>query len=326
MKASAIANANIAFVKYWGKEDTELFLPTRTNLSMTKADIYTHTTIEFSEDYSEDIIMLNEKKVDEKKFERIVKHLNLLRKKGGTNLKAKVVSKNNFPTAAGMASSASGFAALTVAGFAALGLDLKPEELSIIARQGSGSACRSIQGGFNKWVKGSDETSYAHHLYDADYWDIRDIVVVVKSTEKKISSTVGMDISTKTCPWYNKYAEIGEINTKRVEKALKEKDFEKLGKIIEEEALLLHCCMMTTVPSIRYWKPETLLVMDEVEKLREKGIKAYYTIDAGPNVHIITLPEYESEIENLFKGKDYVEEIYKSKPGGDAKVVEEHLF
>jgi diphosphomevalonate decarboxylase len=326
MKASAIANSNIAFVKYWGKKDARFFIPTRTSISMTISGLKTHTTVEFSKDFKEDLIIIDGIVAKKKEAENVVRFLEIIRNLAKVKLKAKVVSKNNFPKSAGLASSASGFAALTIAATEALGLELDKRQLSILSRLGSGSSCRSIYGGYVKWVAGnSSNNSYAYQLYDENYWDLRDLIVIVGSEEKKISSREGMEISKKTSPIYTNFVKIGERNVKMVENWLKEKKFENLGKIIELESFLLHAVMMTSNPPLMYWLPETIKIIQEVKRLREEGIEAYHTIDAGPNVHIITLPEYRKEIEERLKEKGKIGVIH-SKVGKDAKSINKHLF
>ncbi|MBU0530693.1 MAG: diphosphomevalonate decarboxylase, partial [Nanoarchaeota archaeon] len=177
MKASAVANANIALVKYWGKRDKKLMLPNNGSISMTVDGMNTHTTVEFDSKYEKDIVIINgEELQDEDTF----KHIDLIREKAGIQDKAKVVSNNNFPTAAGLASSASGLAALSVAGAKAAGLDLDKKELSMLARRGSGSASRSVYSGFVEWHRGEKDDgtdSYAEQIAPQDHWDFRMVTV-----------------------------------------------------------------------------------------------------------------------------------------------------
>ncbi|MBZ9572465.1 diphosphomevalonate decarboxylase [Patescibacteria group bacterium] len=327
MKATAIANSNIAFVKYWGKANPKLFIPTRNSLSMTVNALNTQTTVEFSKDYEKDTLFINEEAQVGKLLEKVIRHLDNLRRYTGVSLKATVISKNNFPKGAGLASSASGFAALTVASCVALGLGLNDQELSVFSRQGSGSSCRSIKGGFVEWIAGEkSEESFAYQLYDENYWDIRDIIAIVKSEEKKVSSRVGMAASLKTCPLYDDFVKIATPNIKQIKEGLTEKNFEKIGEIIEFENFLLHTIMTTTRPPLLYWSPDTFRIIQEVSFWRKKGIQVYCTVDAGPNVHLITLPEYALKIENKLKQMPSVIQVIHNKPGGDAKITNEHLF
>ena len=192
MKSTAVAPSNIAFIKYWGKKDELLRLPENGSISMNLSNLLTTTTVEFSEQYSHDSLLINGvQELHEEK--RAVQHLDRIRKLAGTSLKAKVVSVNNFPSSTGLSSSASGFAALTVAAADAAGLDLSEKEQSILARQGSGSACRSIPSGFTEWLDGNtSDDSYAVQVYPPDYWDIIDIVAIVNTGKKDISTSIGM--------------------------------------------------------------------------------------------------------------------------------------
>lgn len=327
MKASAIAHSNIAFVKYWGKKDTKLFIPTRSNISMTLDALTSTTTIEFSNDYEKDVLIINGKEQSGKAYDKAIRHIGTIRKYAGVTDKAKVVSENNFPTAAGMASSASGFAAMTVAANEALGLGLDDKQLSIISRQGSGSSCRSIKGGFVEWHTGNtSEESYAEQVFDENHWDLRDIIAIVEPEEKKVSSRAGMQMSMENCPLYPDFVKGAEKNLADVKKGLAEKDFNLTGEALELDSLMLHSIMMTTKPALLYWAAPTVKVMHEIMNWREQGLQAYHTIDAGPNVHIITTAEYANEIEQKAKEIEGVKGIIHSKVGGDAKIISKNLF
>src|SRR3989344_2976508 len=155
MKETAIAPSNIAFTKYWGRKDELLRLPENGSVSMSLSNLLTTTTVEFSKDYEKDEVIINGKTPKDIEIERVVTHLDRVRKLAKINLKAKVSSNNNFPIAVGLSSAASGFAALTLAASKAAGLNLSEKELSILARQASGSACRSIPNGFVEWLDGN---------------------------------------------------------------------------------------------------------------------------------------------------------------------------
>ena len=189
MKATAVAPSNIAFIKYWGKKNEKLRLPTNGSISMNLSNLHTTTTVEFNKDLDDDTVIINRQQVDSLKKDRVIKHLDRIRKMAKINLRAKVVSQNNFPMGGGLSSSASGFAALTVAGSSAAGLRLSEKELSILARYASGSSCRSIPDGFVEWLGGnSKETSYAISLYRPSYWGICDVIVVVDTKEKEVTT------------------------------------------------------------------------------------------------------------------------------------------
>lgn len=327
MKCTAVANSNIALIKYWGKANDKLFLPTNSSLSITLDGLNSHTTVEFSPDYKEDIVNIDGKNMEGEKREKVVKQLNLIRNIANSNLKAKVVSKNNFPSAAGMASSASGFAALTVAACASLGINLDKKQLSILSRQGSGSSCRSIYGGYVEWVKSNkSEDSYAMQIADKDYFDIRDVIAIVEQEEKKISSRAGMTETIKTCPLYSSRVNAAEENLIKIKKAIREKSFSDIGKIAEFDCLLMHATMLTTLPPLIYWSPETIKIIKLIQEWREEGLEAYFTIDAGPNVHILSLPENVKEIEGRLRELKGVRNIMSCKIGGDSRLSDNHLF
>jgi len=289
MKITAKAPANIAFIKYWGKIDQKLRLPANSSISMNLSDAYTITSVEFDKKYKSDLVYINKLKVKGKDLQRVSNHLNLIRRISKITDFAKVESKNNFPKGAGIASSASGFAALTVASTTAAGLSLSEKELSILARLGSGSACRSIPDGFTEWKMGKkSDDSYAKSIFKPDFWEICDLIAIVGENSKKVSSTEGHTLA-ESSPFYRTRITGMKKRVEEIKTAIRNRDFTKFGKIIEAEAINMHTVMMTSDPPLYYWKPETLNVMAEIIELREKGLECYFTIDAGPNVHVICL-------------------------------------
>ncbi|MBI3342256.1 diphosphomevalonate decarboxylase [Candidatus Curtissbacteria bacterium] len=198
MKASAVAPSNIAFTKYWGRKDEKLRIPENGSISMCLSGLQTTTTVEFSDKFKKDDITINDKK-DDSAVKRVIAHLNRIRNLAGTKQKAKVASKNNFPSSTGLSSSASGFAALTVAAASAAGLKLPEKQLSILARLGSGSACRSIPSGFVEWSNGTtSDTSYGKQIFKSDQFKIADIVAVVNTHKKDVSTTTGQQTATSS--------------------------------------------------------------------------------------------------------------------------------
>ena len=254
---------------------------------MNLSGAYTTTTVEFSQSYLKDDVTLLDGEFSEKETARVVKGLDRIREKAGSKEFARVVTKNTFPKGAGSAASASGFAALTVAGFAALGVNLTEKELTIVARMGSGSACRSIPDGFVEWVSGktSDE-SYACSLYQSTYWDLRDILVIVDTQMKKVSSTAGME-TISTSPYLSLRLAAIPLRLRNMKQAFDEKNFSRLGEIMEEDCLDMHHVMQTQTPPLFYWNDATKRIMEAVRGWRKNGLSVYLTIDAGPNVHII---------------------------------------
>ncbi len=338
MKATAIANSNIALVKYWGKRDEKLVLPFNNNVSMTLDKLNTKTTVDFDEKYDNDKVVFwkdwdkkIERETSSDEIEKIISMLNIVREMSGKKLCAKVETFNNFPTAAGLASSASGFAALAMAASKAIGLDLNKKELSILARKsGSGSASRSIEGGFVEFYKGKLETgedSFAEQIFPEEHWkELRMIVGIVSSGKKEIGSTEGMNLTVESSPYYEGWLETVEKDVETMKKAIKEKDLTLLGKTAEQNALKMHAAMLTTTPSIMYWKAGTIELMELVKEIRNNGTEAYFTIDAGPNVKILC---FDKDVEYIKTMAEEIKDVQKTvvcKIGSSAKYVDDHLF
>lgn len=332
MKATAQAPSNIAFVKYWGKSNNALTLPNNNSLSMNLESLHTITTVEFDEMYSEDLVEIgffqeSIQKVSGGKKQRVIDQLNRLRQLKNITTRCRVRSINNFPADAGIASSASAFAALTAAACAALQLKPSLKELSILTRLGgSGSAARSVPDGFTEWKRGKNSNgSYAVELAPPSHWDLVDIVLIVSQAEKSASSLEGHE-SAETSPYYP--ARLHELKQRvvRVRKAIMAKDFHTLGQEIEKDALSLHLTALTSVPPIWYWQPETIALIHEVYALRRQGIEAYFTIDAGPNVHVICEQKNAQKIRKHFASQAYISKIFSSGVGKGAQIISKHLF
>ncbi len=325
-KITAMAPANIAFIKYWGKQSNALRIPLNDSISMNLSGAYTTTTVEYSPLLRRDDISFVDESVTEPESARIAMHLDRIRKLSRKKIYAKVMTKNSFPKGTGIASSASGFAALTLAATKAIGLTIPEKELTILARVGSGSACRSIPDGFVWWHSGKKSNdSYAESLYPKTWWNIRDIVCVVSKETKKISSTEGMD-AVKTSPnWKSRVQQIPE-KIAAMKDALRAKDMYMFGTLIEEDAISMHCIMMTQRPPLFYWNDATLRVMETVYTLRESGIPAYYTMDAGPNVHILCEKKNEEMVYSALKNVFGVQSVLVNAPACGTHCVEQHLF
>lgn len=326
MKATAKAPANIAFIKYWGKKNEKLNLPLSSSISMNLSRVFTTTTVEFAPVYKKDVFEFTKEKATFKEKGRVFDQLDRIRKKTGITQYAKVISENNFPKGIGIASSAAGFAALTLAGTSAAGLSYSQKGLSILARLGSGSACRSIPDGFVEWKMGvSSETSYARSIFPPEYWDLRNIVVIVGGKEKKISSTEGHRLAP-TSPFFKERISVLEAKVKKMKRLIKEKRFTEFGIAIEEEAINMHTIMMTSKPPIFYWLPKTLEIMRLVWQWREKGLKIYFTIDAGPTLHLICQGRDEKRVLAKLGKIRGIRKIVSNKPAKGAYLVTNHLF
>lgn len=324
MKATAVAPSNIAFVKYWGKKDEVLRLPENGSVSMCLSNMLTTTTVEFAEKYTEDDVEVKGEGTEGKA--RIIAHLERIRKLAGSGSKAKVVSKNNFPSGTGLSSSASGFAALTLAASKAIGVGLTEKELSILARQGSGSACRSIPTGFTEWLDGSSsEKSYAISLYGPDYWQICDVVAVVSKEKKDISTTEGQKLTGSSIFYQERLKNI-KNKIEVIKKLIREKDFTAFGEMLEAEALELHAIMLTSKPSLIYLMPNSLLLMKSVKKWRNEGFECYFTVNTGQDVHIIIEKKNVSELVKRLKKIEQIQRIIVNEPGEGARITKEHLF
>ncbi len=306
--AEARANVNIALIKYWGKRDENLIIPYTSSLSLTLADWGTKTRVSFDEDLSEDCVSLDGVKLanDEsnKVRNRIVSTLDLIRKRAGISTKARVDSHNSVPTAAGLASSASGFAALTAAGAYAAGLDLSARELSRLARRGSGSACRSIFGGLVVWHAGEDdESSYAEPIDMPENLELAMIAIVLNPGSKPISSREAMRRTVETSSTYMPWVNQSEKDFQNAICAIKNSDIEALGSIVESNFAGMHETMHNAVPAINYLTEESYKVLDIVKSLRSEGLPAWATMDAGPNVKVLTVKSQAQKVADELRSR-----------------------
>ncbi|MBD1222918.1 diphosphomevalonate decarboxylase [Virgibacillus halodenitrificans] len=318
MKATAKAHTNIALIKYWGKRNEEIILPTNNSLSLTLDGFYTETTVALHEDYTEDHFILDGQPVVGEQYKRVTTFLDLIRKLAGKNIYADVRSINNVPTAAGFASSASGFAALAAAGTKAMGIHLSEQELSRLTRQGSGSACRSIYGGFAEWRMGKENDgsdSYAVPIAPVEHWDLRVAAVILSSTMKKVSSREGMKRTVESSPFFDGWVNSIPKDLEEIKEGIKARNMEKVGSIAEANCLRMHATTLGANPPFTYWHDTTLTVMQTVKQLREQGVPAYFTIDAGPNVKVLYLPENEKTVEKVLREIPGVTDVRLSKSG-----------
>ena len=313
---TAQAHPNIAVVKYWGKRDVPLNLPAVPSLSVTLDRFRTRTTVTWGIDAAEDAIWLNGQAADGKTRQRVSAFLDLV---APSRPRCKVVSDNNFPTAAGLASSSSAFAALALAADAAAGTGRDLDALSALARQGSGSACRSLWGGWVEWRLGqrTDGTdSHGIPLAPADHWDLAVVVAVVNAGPKKTGSRTGMNRTQETCPFYGAWVATAPADVEEGRAALLDRDLPRLGAVMEQSTLKMHATMLTTTPSIRYWQPASLAAIAVVEDLRQQGVGAWYTMDAGPNVKVLCSRTDAPEVANALKTA--VDRVEILEVGGNA--------
>ncbi|MDN6639278.1 MAG: diphosphomevalonate decarboxylase [Tetragenococcus sp.] len=285
----ARAFTNIALIKYWGKKDQQLILPMNSSLSLTLDAFYTETSVSFSKDYTQDLFYLDGELQDEKATQKVSRFLQLAREQAGIFEHALVYSQNFVPTAAGLASSASGLAALAGACNDALGLNLSTTELSRLARKGSGSACRSIYGGFVEWKKGhSDQSSYALPMA-SNHWedDLAMIFILINDKAKKVSSRNGMQQTVETSLYYDDWLKAADADIKKAQEAIENHDFHALGQVTETNCLKMHATTLAASPPFTYWTPDSLKAMNKVYAMRDAGQDCYFTMDAGPNVKVL---------------------------------------
>jgi diphosphomevalonate decarboxylase len=327
-KATAKAYSNIALVKYWGKGDETLRLPVNTSIAVGLDAIFTTTTVEFSDSYAQDEVAIDGDVFSSDEVERVSHHLDLIRTQAQIKTRAKVVTKNNFPKAVGAASSASGFAALTVAAATAAGLTLSEKDLSIIARQGSGSATRSVTGGISQWQKGtSSETSFAEKIESPAEWNLKVLLVFVgELQQKKVGSTEGMRLAS-TSPYFETAVVEAGKNIERLRSALSEKNWQKFGQVIEDECYRLHLVCMSSTPNILYWEAPTVAIFQKLLQLREtKKVYGFFTVDAGPHVHVVCQEDDVELIKSELKSVPSVTDIIECGVAPGAQILNDHLF
>ncbi|MGB8646502.1 MAG: diphosphomevalonate decarboxylase [Anaerolineae bacterium] len=325
-KATAKSYSNIAFIKYWGNRDQALRLPLNDSLSMNLEALTAETTVQFDDLLGEDKISINDMEVADTARNRISAQLDRVRAEAKITAHARVASRLNFPASTGLASSAAGFAALSLAATRAAGLELSEIALSVLARHGSGSACRSIPGGFVEWIASmSSATSFARSIAPADYWDLRDVVVIVTDKPKRVGSSEGHLVAT-TSPFMGERISRLPGRFHRAKRAILSRDLAALGPDIEAEATELHVIAMTSHPPVYYWSPEMVRVIEAARAWREQGLPVYFTLDAGPNVHLICEGKDAEVVANNVRSLEGVQQVIVSGAGGPAHVVENHLF
>ncbi|MBN1606752.1 MAG: diphosphomevalonate decarboxylase [Polyangiaceae bacterium] len=312
LTARTVAHANIALAKYWGKHDSARNLTAVPSLSLTLDRLRTETDILFDAGLAQDEASIDDEPLYGRPLERVVALIDQLRAMAGVTLCARVTSTNSFPTASGLASSASGFAALVLAGSKALGLSLSLPELSALARGASASAARSLFGGFVALEAGAEA---AVPVAPRDHWDVVMLVAVVTRATKGVASTEGMGHTARTSPYYRAWVDSAPEVFQEVRRAVQERNLEVLGEAMEHSALLMHACMLASRPSLFYLTPSTLVVLDAVRSLRNAGVSAYFTMDAGPHVKVLTLPVHAEQVAHTLEVLPGVVEVLSCRPG-----------
>ena len=325
-KATCRATSNIAFVKYWGRIDHQLRLPMNGSISMNLAAAYTTTTVEFDPNLDNDQIDVASTPLNQKQAARVFQQVDRIREIASVDTRVRVASQNNFPMGAGIASSASAFAALTVAAAHAAGLSLDEKQLTILARQGSGSACRSVPSGFVEWHYGEvSDDSFAETIAPTDHWDIRDLIAITQTEHKAVGSSKGIELVT-TSPFNDRRVELAHQSMDIIRQAILDHNWTQFGEETEREAVRLHMIAMTSNPPIFYWSPVTMRLIKSVIEWRNDGLEIYFTIDAGANVHIMARGQDADKIQGKLANLEGVEQVIHSKVGHGAQLVETHLF
>jgi len=320
LKAAAIAHPNIAFIKYWGNADNTLNIPLNGSISMNLGDLVTRTEVAFQPHYEQDTLSINDSYITGASLERVSRFLDIIRELSELKFFARITSETNFPIGAGIASSAAAFAALCMAAAEAAGLKMDDVELSRLARRGSGSACRSIPPGFVEWHAGAgDQDSCAYSIAPPDHWDLVDCIAIVQTDHKSVSSSVGHALA-HTSPLLPAFTSDAVRRLADCRKAILERDFDNFAGIVETDSNLMHAVMITSTPPIFYWEPASLVIMKTITRWREKGLAVCYTLDAGPNVHVLTTSDLSAHIVNELGQIPGVVRVITSKPGGEARL------
>lgn len=318
-RVTARACANIALVKYWGKRDSMFNLPAAGSLSLTLAALVTETTVEWGAFERDELVLNGTAAPADSEF------LDLVRTLAGFDKRARLVSENRFPTASGLASSASGFAALALAASRAAGLDLAPRDLSILARRGSGSAARSIYGGFVRMHAGTqlDGTdAYATPIETTFTDDVRMVIAIVGGgVPKTHGSRDAMEHCAATSPLYRAWVDSVPRDLETAEAAIAKRDIQALGELAEANALAMHASAIAARPAIIYWQPATLAALARVRELRARGIAAWATMDAGPHVKVLTTPGDADRVATSLRNVDGVTATTISEAGPGATVI-----
>jgi diphosphomevalonate decarboxylase len=291
MRARAIAHPNVALIKYWGKSDSSQNIPAVGSLSLTLSGLETVTEVEFSRDLDEDRVRINGE-TDSGATRRVVEILDLVRKRSGITSRALVETRNNFPTAAGLASSASGFAALVVALSAVIDRSLTVQELETFARLGSGSAPRSLFDGIclMELTGRPEQPTACRTVSDVNRWPLEVVIAITQASAKKIDSRTAMEACASSSPFFESWVSSHPADLVAATRAVAEKDFEALAAVSEFSCLKMHATAMAARPGINYWRGATVECMESISNLRSAGTPVFFTIDAGPQVKAICEP------------------------------------
>lgn len=318
MQGTAIAQPNIALIKYWGKRDVEHNLPAVGSISVTLHELFTRMCVEFDESLTADLLVVNGEP-DEKMLPRLEACLD--RVAGDDRPRARITSTCNFPIAAGLASSASAFAAVTVAAAQAVGRAFDVDTLASLAGRASGSAARSVFGGFVE-LQNLDNGIRCRTIAQADDWPLCVVVAITETGPKSVGSTEAMEISRRTSPFYSHWVERQVYDLDTARNAIAGRDFEKLAAIAEHNCLKMHSIMWASRPPMVYWNAATMRCLQTVRQLQGQGIGVFFTIDAGPQVKAVCLPDQVREVEAALRATAGVSDVMTTGLGQGARLEE----
>ena len=318
MRATAIAQPNIALIKYWGKHDVARNLPAVGSISITLSELFTEMNVHLEAELSADTLTVNGE-ADLAMLPRLSSCID--RVLGGDRPYADIRSRSNFPIAAGLASSASAFAAITVATAAAAGRLLSTAELASLAGRASGSAARSLYGGFVELANTGDDIS-VRTIAEAKDWPLTVVVAITETGPKAVGSTAAMETSRKTSPFYSSWVEQQEHDLDMARQAISTRDFAKLAAVAEHNCLKMHSVMWSSRPPVVYWNSATMRCLQAVRDLQADGVGVFFTMDAGPQVKAVCLPEHADTVRASLSGIDGVNQVMESALGDGARLVE----
>lgn len=317
MRAESQAQPNIALIKYWGKSDVARNLPAVGSISITLDELHTTMCVESDDTLVADALTVNGVD-DAAMLPRVSRCLDSVL--GGDRKPLRVTSECNFPLAAGLASSASAFAALVVAADAAGGSGRTKAELASLAGAASGSAARSLYGGFVELENTGDDVA-VRSICGANDWPLRVVAAITELGPKPVGSTEAMEISRKTSPFYSRWIEQQGDDLEAAREAVESHDFRKLATVAEHNCLKMHSVMWASRPPLSYWNSATLECMETVRRLQADGVDVFFTIDAGPQVKAVCTPEMEEQVTEALRSTPGVQEILRSGLGEGARVL-----
>jgi diphosphomevalonate decarboxylase len=320
--AVARACANVALAKYWGKRDERLNLPWTGSISVTLAGLETSVEVRPGEG-SRDRVRFDGAPAPSPEAEKVTRFLDLVRQRARSRDGAEVEVSSNFPVAAGLASSASTYAALALASARAFGLDLNHAGLSALARRGSGSAARSLQGGFVEWLPGTapdGNDSFAVQLAGPEHWDLGVVIAVTDEGPKKIGSREGMALAVRQSPFFRSWVETHAADMDAIRRGIAARDLALVGEAAEHNCLKMHAASIAARPALLYWTPATVAVIRRVHELREEGLEAYFTIDAGPQIKVLCRGSDRGDVAEHLARVPGVLRVLLSAPGPGAEV------